>query len=331
MNRSHFFERIRNWELWPFWVRYLPIAPVWLWYCIRAKSFWFFTASNPTLTFGGFEGESKKEMYAQLPTGSYPKTIYILPQQSFEFLLLQLQQNKFDYPFVAKPDVGMSGILFRVIENEQQLKYYHENIPVEYLIQEKLTFPVEYSVFYYRYPNQQKGHITGFLKKEPLQVIGDGKKNLLELIIGHPKAKHRLAELEARHKSSLRQVIPVGEKYFLSHAANLNRGGSFINLADQIDDKLINVFDELSYYTKSFFYGRWDFKGASVEDIKQKTKFSILEFNGSGAEPNHVYNTGYSYIGALSEFVKHWRVLYKISTYNHKHGISYWPFLKGWR
>ena len=57
----------------------------------------------------------------------------------------------------------------------------------------------------------------------------------------------------------------------------------------------------------------------------------ILEFNGSGAEPNHVYNCGYSLRRAQKEFLMHWEVLYKISRYNHKKGIPYWPFIKGWK
>jgi hypothetical protein len=39
----------------------LPIAPVWGWYCLKVKSVWFFTPSNPTIAFGGFEGETKKK------------------------------------------------------------------------------------------------------------------------------------------------------------------------------------------------------------------------------------------------------------------------------
>jgi len=65
MKWNSFREKLNNWELWPFGLRYIAITPMWFWYCIRSGSFWFFTASNPTLTFGGFEGEGKKEMYDQ--------------------------------------------------------------------------------------------------------------------------------------------------------------------------------------------------------------------------------------------------------------------------
>jgi hypothetical protein len=102
-----FFFRLRHWETWHYLAKYIPIMPVWGWYCLRARSLWFFTPSNPTLTFGGFEGESKKEMYEQLPAGSYPKSIFISPSQSFSQVLQLLSENNCTYPFAVKPDIGM--------------------------------------------------------------------------------------------------------------------------------------------------------------------------------------------------------------------------------
>ena len=67
MKWKSFWEKIGNWELWPFKLRYFLISPVWVWYCIRSGSPWFFTSSNPTLTFGGLDGEAKREMYDLLP------------------------------------------------------------------------------------------------------------------------------------------------------------------------------------------------------------------------------------------------------------------------
>ncbi len=64
-------------------------------------------------------------------------------------------------------------------------------------------------------------------------------------------------------------------------------------------------------------------------DLKQGKNFSILEYNGCGAEPNHFYDTGYSLMGAYKEILKHWKVLYQISSYNNKQGIKYWPLMRG--
>ncbi|MDB5197380.1 MAG: hypothetical protein JWP88_1751 [Flaviaesturariibacter sp.] len=324
-----FGEKWKSWELWPFWMRYVNITPTWLGYCARAGSLWFFTPSNPTLTFGGFEGESKREMYEQLPPGSFPKTSYIQPGIPFREVSRQLQEAGFTYPFIVKPDVGMAGILFRKIEKEAQLEAYHDAMPVDYIIQDLVTYPIEYSVFYYRFPGQQKGVITGFLQKEPMNVIGNGESTLGALMQVHPKARFRLAELEAWHKDKLDTVLPKGQKYFLTHAANLNRGGNFINLHHEIDEPLHKVFDDLNLYSKDFYYGRYDLKAASLEDLKAGQNFTLLEYNGSGAEPNHVYNSGYSLREAHAEILKHWDALYKISMYNHKKGVPFWSLQKG--
>ena len=319
----------RDWERWPFWLRYLPLVPLWCWYCIKARSFWFFTPSNPTLTFGGFEGEPKMEMYEQLPPSSYPNTLWVAPGSDINALLKQLADQKFTYPFIVKPDVGMSGVLFRRIRTEADLRHYHQHMPAAYLVQALVTLPTEYSVFYYRMPDQQKGTITGFLEKEPLSVTGDGKRTLQQLIHHSPAASLRRAELEAWHAPHLQEILPAGEKRFLSDAANLNRGGQFRNLALEIDKALHAVFDDLNLYSKHFYYGRYDLKAASLADLKAGRNYSILEYNGAGAEPNHVYHSNYSWIAALREIAKHWRALYRISKAVHQTGVPYWSFQKG--
>jgi len=324
------FERILNWELWNFYVLYFPISFVWFWYCLRSRSFWFFSSSNPTITFGGFEGEGKKEMYDQLPAEFVPKTIYILHDLPFDEVKRRITVSGFTYPFIVKPDVGMKGILFRKIESEDQLERYHERIPVEYIVQELVDLPVELSVFYYRHPAKKNGTVSGFIHKELLQVKGDGVSSLKELTEKHPRAKYRMEEMKHRHEHRFDRVIPRDEIFYLSYAGNHNRGAHFTNLHREIDQSLHNVFDQLSHQAKYFYYGRYDIKTTSVEDLKEGRNFYILEFNGCGAEPNHIYDCHMSLWKAYAEILKHWKVLYRISRYNHKNGTPYWSFKRGY-
>ncbi|PZR22746.1 MAG: hypothetical protein DI535_25410 [Citrobacter freundii] len=330
MRIKKFFEKLFNWELWNFYVLYGPIGPVWLWYCLRSRSMWFFSSSNPTITFGGFEGEGKKEMYDQLPPHLVPRTIYILHDLPFDEVRKKIAEAGFKFPFIVKPDVGMKGILFRKIENEEQLIKYHDRIPVEYIVQDMITLPVEVSVFYYRYPDQEKGVVSGFIEKELLQVAGDGSSTLKALIERHPRARFRMDEMEHRHGHRFQRVIPKGEVFYLSYAGNHNRGAHFTNLHKEIDQNLHNVFDELSHYNGKFYYGRYDIKAASIEDLKQGKNFQIIEFNGCGAEPNHIYDCGMSIWQAYAEILRHWKALYRISRYNHRNGTPYWSFKKGY-
>lgn len=330
MKVNDFFARIYKWETWHYLAKYIPIMPAWLWYCLRSGSFWFFTPSNPTLTFGGFEGESKKEMYDQLPPGSYPRTIMVshqLPVKEAEELVIE---HEFVYPFAVKPDVGMMGFMFRTISSREEFLQYHEMMPTDYLVQEYIAYPLELSVFYYRFPDKAKGQITGFIRKEFLSVKGDGNTTLGELINQYGRARFRLEEMRSKHRDKLDHIIPNGETYYLSHALNLSRGGKLVSMAHEKDDRLLKVFDDLSHYTRHFYYGRYDIKCASIEDLKQGMNFSILEYNGCGAEPHHIYGNGNTLFEAYRIILQHWKVLYNISRYNEKQGVDCWEFSKGY-
>ena len=138
-----------------------------------------------------------------------------------------------------------------------------------------------------------------------------------------------MEEMKLKHADRLKDVLPKGEVFCLSPALNLSRGGKLINLEFEKDERLLRVFDELSHYSKSFYYGRYDIKCMSIEELKEGKNFSILEYNGSGAEPHHVYGNGNSLFKAYQILLHHWKVLYQISALNHKKGIAYWGFIRG--
>jgi hypothetical protein len=323
------YFKIIQWEAWPFKLIYAPITPVWIWYIIKSGAVWFFTPSNPKLTFGGMEGEPKKEMYDLLPKEFYPITFNVLPQEGFESIKIRLEQNKICYPLIVKPEVGGQGILFRKLDNEKEFLHYHSLMEFEYIVQQLILFPMEVSVFYIRHPKEKSGTITGFLHKIPLQIIGNGKDTVEALIFEHPKGKKRIGELHSKHKERWNEILPDGERYMLSYAANHNRGAHFVDLREEIDDRLVAIFDKISHSINDFFYGRYDIMCASVEDLKKGINFSILEYNGCGAEPNHFYDTGYTLKGAYKEILKHWKALFQISQYNNRQGIKPWPYKKG--
>lgn len=275
------------------------------------------------------DGEPKKEMYDLLPINFYPTTFNVQPGYDFELVKNKLKQKEINYPFVVKPEVGCQGILFRKIDTEEQLQNYHKKMPVEYIVQALVDYPMEVSVFYIRHPLEMKGRITGFLHKIPLQVIGNGKDSLETLIKNHPKGNKRIAEMQMKHKDTWKEIIPAGEKYMLSYAANHNRGAHFVDLKQYIDANLLAMFDKISLGINDFFYGRYDILCNNVEDLKNGKNFSILEYNGCGAEPNHFYDTGYTLLGAYKEITMHWKALYNICKYNSSIGIKPWPYWKG--
>ena len=78
------------------------------------RRFWFFSNVNPTMYFSGFEGETKEEMFRQLPPEFCPATIYIEPGEPIEQVLNKMSKAGLSFPVAAKPDVGTKGLLFRI-------------------------------------------------------------------------------------------------------------------------------------------------------------------------------------------------------------------------
>ena len=322
--------RITHWESWHHHVKYIPLSPVWLWYCLRSGTPWFFTATNPSLTFGGFEGEGKREMYEQLPSGSYPRSIYIDAGIPFSQLEERVAAAGYSYPFIAKPNVGMMGFMVRKINDAGQLKLYHEAMPSEYIVQTLVNYPLEVSAFYYRMPADKKGTVSGLLKKQPPYVVGDGTSNLESLIKKNGHVRFKKEEILSRNAAQLQKVLPSDETFFLSVTSNRSQAGMVEGIDQEINENLRTLLDDWSHYAGKLYYGRYDIKCASVESLKSGTDFFILEFNGTGAGIQHITGNNYSLFKAWGIILKHWKMMYKISRYNATVlGVKYWGFKQG--
>lgn len=281
--------------------------------------------------FSGFEGETKQEMFRYLPAEFSPVSIYLQQAGNFESVLKQMNDAGLKFPVAAKPDVGTKGLLFRRIESEKQLAAYHSLLPFTYVIQEMITLPVELSIFYVRYPGKEKGTITGMIEKEYLHVKGDGKSTLKQLIEDHPKAFMIAEEQKHKHKQQLNDVIAANEIVYLNELGNHNRGARFINHKNEIDEQLLSIINKINLYSKEFYYGRYDIKTTSLADLKQGKNISILEFNGVGSEPNHIYDIGLSYMQALKIVALHWKYMFEIGRINYEKGIPYISFFNGFK
>ena len=268
-------------------------------------------------------------MYEQLPPQFCPASIYIQPSLAFEAVRERLASSAISYPFIVKPDIGMKGILFRKIENETQLRKYHQHMPVDYIIQEFLDLALEVSVFYIRMPGEQKGRITALIQKDLFEVTGDGSSTILQLVQRHPAAIPE-EKLRKQYGSKLETVLAKGERLVLSHIGNLVNGAQFVNLTHRVSKRMIELFDTISL-NNQFYYGRYDIKCNSVDDLNNGRDFFILEFNGAGSVPNHIYTGTFTLLQAYREILFHWKMMYEISKANHASGVKYWSFQKGRR
>jgi hypothetical protein len=198
------------------------------------------------------------------------------------------------------------------------------------MIQEFIDYPIELGILYYRYPGEVKGHISSVAIKELLSVTGDGVSPIRTLVGHHPRGRQQLTRL-ARHKRiDLDRVPSAGETVYLSFIGNHSYGTKFLNGNNLIDDQLTTCFDSLCSSIQGFYFGRFDLRCTSLEALK-KGNFKILELNGVGSEPLHIFDPGEKLWRAYRSALDHWNIIYKLSIINKAKGISFMRLAEAWK
>lgn len=323
---SLFFHKLTHWEYWSMNIIYFPLLFVWLYYAIKAKSLFFFGASNPLIKNGGFAMESKREIYDLIPSKYYPKTIYPQISDDLTQVLALLKNNNMPYPIIAKPDIGLRGIGVSKIENELDLHAYIKQNKVDYMFQEYINYEHEVGIFYVRFPNEKKGFISGIVLKEFLIVEGDGISTIEQLIHKDPRYLMQLPVLQKVYGEKLQVILPLYEKKNLVPYGNHSRGAKFLDISEKISSTLTETFNEICLEIPHFYFGRLDIKYNIWEELEVGKNFSIIELNGASSEPTHIYDPKHSIFFAWKEIVSHWDYLYTISKMNHQNGFQYLSF-----
>ncbi|PWA04465.1 ATP-grasp domain-containing protein [Flavobacterium psychrotolerans] len=324
-----FFHKILHWEYWPMEIVYFPIFFLWTYYALKTKSIFFFNASNPSIKNGGFIMESKKAIYNLIPQQYYPKTELIEEGISFDTILKTIEKKQIQYPFIAKPDIGLRGSAVKKINNQEELKSYSEKANFDYLIQDLIPYANEIGIFYVRYPDEKTGKITGIVAKEFLVVTGDGVATIETLIRKNPRHEMQLKVLQKEYGNRLQSVLLKGEQRNLVPYGNHIRGAKFIDGSHWITPELTQTINEVCLQIPDFYFGRLDVMYNTLEELERGENFSIVELNGAASEPTHIYDPKHSVFFAWRELGKHIRYMYEISVINHNKGISYLPHKVG--
>lgn len=271
---------------------------------------------------GGMFGESKYDVLKKIPDQYVPKTILISIPVTTREVQAKISAAGMDLPLIFKPDLGERGFMVKKTTTGQEIEDYLLQIKINFLIQEWIQLPLEYGIFYTKFPGQKKGKVTSVVTKEMLSIVGNGKSTLRELIFRNDRAKLQWKKMKCTYHDRLESIIPFGEKVELVSIGNHALGTKFLNANHLINDRLSNTFDAISSRIAGFYFGRFDLRCASLEDLYEG-KIKVMELNGCGAEPAHIYDPDFSLREALSVLVIHWNNIFKIASANKKQGVNY--------
>lgn len=277
---------------------------------------------------GGMFGESKYNVLKKIPKQYVPHTVLVPIPTTKKKVLEILANEKFSFPLIFKPDLGERGFMVKQISSEKEIEEYIAKTKINFLVQELVDLPIELGVFYMRYPSEPFGNVTSVVLKEMLTITGNGSSTLKTLILNSDRAKLQWKKLKEIYSERLEEVVPAGKSIELVSIGNHAMGTKFLDGSNLINDKLSMTFDRISKQIDGFYFGRFDVRCATLEDL-YNGNVKIVELNGCGAEPAHIYDPDFLLIDAIGVLFRHWKTIFRIASYNHKRGTRYLTLKEG--
>lgn len=322
-------RQVSFFEFWPQRYFYAPMFVYWLWLTIRHGGFTLPTISNPLFPMGGWIGESKATVFEH--AGPFARTFIApwatvdrTPGLTAQRALAVARRAGLTLPFVAKPDMGCRGAGVRRIRGETELAKYIAGFPLgeRIVFQALVDHEAEAGVFYIRKPSERRGRIVSVTLKYFPYVYGDGKSTLAELIARNPRAGKLQHIYLPRHKDRLDWVVPAGQAFRIAFAGSHSRGTIFRNGNHLITQAMTDAFDRIAKDIEEFYFGRFDVRFPSIEDLQAGRNFTIVEVNGAGAEATHIWDRNTTLIEAYRALARQYKALWETGAENARRGFK---------
>jgi membrane protein DedA with SNARE-associated domain len=324
----------------PPFIFYSPVALRWLMLGIRYRSILLPTVSNPYIEAGGLWGESKSRLMDQIGKDERkwvaPYTTIVVRHNSGEedqvrSVTEAMKESGLDFPVVVKPDIGWQGYGVRVTYGEEDLRGYLAVYPDEtrVIIQQLIPWDGEAGVFYSRLPGEENGKVISVTLRYYPHVIGDGVSTVRELINNDERTRFKTSFYmgkESFHRGLTEEKLNTtpakGEIFRLSFIGSIRVGGLYRDGSQYITDNLNRQFDAISRSMREFYFGRFDIKFQSLEQLMDGEEFRIFEINGAGAEAIHVWDASTPILKMYRELFHYQSLMFEISARNRTRGFK---------
>lgn len=318
-------RRWRNYEFWPTWLFYLPVALRVLALAVKHRSLTLFTAANPAIPEGGFVGESKARILEALPDDAVAR-FALLPAElpvadRRERVARFLEENELDFPVVLKPDVGERGREVAIARGWNDVDRYLAGAEDDALVQE-FVGGRELGVFYVRKPGEEAGRIFSITDKRLISVTGDGHSTLERLILDDDRAVAMAPLFLRRHRARNSEIPEAGEEIRLVDVGTHCRGALFLDGSRFATLQLTAEIDRISRAFDGFYFGRYDLRAPSEEALLAGRDLKVLELNGVTSEATHIYDPSLTLANAYRVLSEQWRLAFEIGAANRARGVT---------
>jgi hypothetical protein len=323
LNRKIWFIRMMNKEYWNANIYIAPVIVYVAYLAAKARSPLFFTAANPAIPTGGMVGEDKADISRWIPPQYRPKNCTIASSDSMENIKISLEKAHLQFPLIIKPAVGCRGLMVKKVENLSEIMEHILRFPTNFLIEEYIDYPVEAAVLYWKNPETGESGIQSIAGKKFLSVLGDGKQSVECLLQQNPRGILQMERLKIEKPALLKQVPRMDEKIIVEPIGNHCRGTKFLDYNQLITPEMVQSFDKIQADLPGIYLFRLDLKVPSILDLQAGKNIKILEINGVGSDPAHIFDPNTRFFEIWAAYFRLWKKIYEVSTALHRQGVPY--------
>ena len=316
-------RRMLRWEFWPLWLFYLPVAAWILLLGLRYRSPLLFTAANPGMPVGGLMDIDKSANLLALQRAipqAVAKTRLLPAGSSGADALTTMTEAGLNFPVVLKPNSGQRGLGVEVVANRPTLDAYCARYSGHALLLQEYVAGEEFGVFYMREPDKTTGNIFSINKKTFPRLRGDGTSTVEQLILAAAPTHCRPAHFLRAHAERLAQVPAPGAEIPLVEVGSHCRGAVFFDGAELITPALEAQIDTLSKAIGGYYFGRYDLRAPTAEDLRAGRNIKVLEVNGVSSESANIYDPAYGLLHAYRVLFAQWSMAFRVGAQCRRRG-----------
>jgi hypothetical protein len=321
--QQEWFIRLVNKEYWNASIYTVPIVFYSTYLAARARSPLFFTAANPAIPTGGMVGESKADISNWIPPPYRPKNALIRQSDSMTDMHILIEKAGMQFPLILKPVIGCRGLMVEKVATLAEVYRHILRFPTDFLIEEFIDYPVEAAVLYWKNPETGKSGIQSIAGKAFLSVVGDGEQSVQRLLMRESRGILQIERLEKEKPTLLKYVPQSGEKIVVEPIGNHCRGTKFLNYNHLITPEMVAAYDKIQADLPGCYVFRLDVKTPSVSDLQAGRNIKILEINGVGSDPAHIYDPATPFFEIWAAYIRLWKKIFEVSTALHRSGVPY--------
>jgi hypothetical protein len=186
-------------------------------------------------------------------------------------------------------------------------------------------------VFYYRFPDEPRGHIFAITEKVFPAVTGDGQSTVSDLIWADCRARFMAQKYLQRLHGRENEILKPGHVLRLVEAGNHAQGCIFRDGIRFSSPALAECIDSISQKIPGFYIGRYDIRYAKAEHLRAGRNFKIIELNGAASEATSIYDAHNSVFDAYRTLFRQWDLVFAIGAANRRNGCSSTRFAALWQ